>query len=146
MRVLSSLIIIAAAAMILSGCNNYGKEYKLDDRHNIYYKGNGVDEALAKKLANYLKEEEYFQNDITATVQLVKEKDTFHVNFVVDKSKIDEARKAGFTRFGGYISKYVFDKAPVSITLTDDHLEPFVKLGYTPPPAEEAPVQEAPAQ
>ena len=118
----------------LSACNqNYGKEYKLDDKHNVYYKGEGVDEALAKKLAAYLKEQEYFQDSINSTVQLVKVKDTFNLNFVVDESKIVNGFESNFILFGGYISEMVFNKAPVTIQLTNDKLEPFKNLGFAKP-------------
>ena len=118
----------------ISACNqNYGKEYKLDKMHNVYYKGEGVDEALAKKLADYLKEQEYFQDSINATVQLVKNKDTFNLNFVVDETKLASGYENKFLIFGAYISEMVFDKTPVTIQLTNDKLEPFKNLGYAKP-------------
>jgi len=74
---------------LITACNSgYGKEYKLDSKHNVYYKGDNVTEAQAKKLAEYLKEQEYFQDSIESTVQLVKIKDTFNLNFVVDETKL----------------------------------------------------------
>ena len=97
MRIFKLLTLITIIALSTSSCNqNYGKEYKLDDKHNVYYKGEGVDEAMAKKLANYLKEQEYFQDSITSTVQLVKVKDTFNLNFVVDATKITLGMKIIF--------------------------------------------------
>lgn len=117
----------------IAGCQNYGKEYKLDKKHNVYYKGEGVDEALAKKLAQYLKEQEYFQDSINATVQLIRIKDTFNINFVVDQSRITEGYENKFLLFGGFISEKVFDKKPVVIQLTNDRLEPFKNLGYARP-------------
>ena len=127
-------LVITIICIGLSACNqNYGKEYKLDDKHNVYYKGEGVDEALAKKLAAYLKEQEYFQDSINSTVQLVKVKDTFNLNFVVDESKIVNGFENNFILFGGYISEMVFNKAPVTIQLTNDKLEPFKNLGFAKP-------------
>ncbi len=117
----------------IAGCQNYGKEYKLDKKHNVYYKGEGVDEALAKKLAQYLKEQEYFQDSINATVQLIRIKDTFNINFVVDQSRITEGYENKFLLFGGFISEKVFDKKPVVIQLTNDRLEPVKNLGYARP-------------
>jgi hypothetical protein len=121
-------------SLFINACTgNYGKEYKLDDKHNVYYKGEGVDEAMAKKLANYLKEQEYFQNSINSTVQLIKIKDTFNLNFVVDATKITAGYETNFLLFGAYISESVFDKAPVTIQLTNNKLEPFKNLGYAKP-------------
>jgi len=101
--------------------------------HNVYYKGEGVDEAQAKKLAEYLKEQEYFQDSINSTVQLVKVKDTFNLNFVVDETKITPGYDEKFLLFGAFISESVFDKAPVTIQLTNDKLEPFKNLGFAKP-------------
>lgn len=134
MKNLNLFLLITITCISLSACNqNYGKEYKLDAKHNVYYKGEGVDEALAKKLATYLKEQEYFQDSINSTVQLVKVKDTFNLNFVVDESKIVNGFENNFLLFGGYISEMVFNKAPVTIQLTNDKLEPFKNLGFAKP-------------
>ncbi|HQY12986.1 MAG TPA: hypothetical protein PK133_12265, partial [Ferruginibacter sp.] len=86
-----------------------------------------------KKLAEYLKEQEYFQDSIESTVQLVKLKDTFNLNFVVDASKITSGYENKFLLFGGFISEKVFNKAPVTIQLTNNRLEPFKNLGYAKP-------------
>jgi hypothetical protein len=127
-------LLIASISAAISACSqNYGKEYKLDNNHNVYYKGKGVDEAKAKKLAAYLKEMEYFQDSITATVQLEKNKDTFKLNFVVDETKITAGYENKFLLFGAFISESVFDKAPVTIQLTNDKLEPFKNLGFAKP-------------
>lgn len=134
MKHLKLLLYTAIAAVSFSSCTgNYGKEYKLDSKHNIYYKGEGVDEALAKKLALYLKEQEYFQDSITATVQLEKREDTFNLNFVVDEKKITAEFDKNFLLFGAMISESVFNKAPVTIQLTDNTLIPFKNLGYAKP-------------
>ena len=127
-------LFIAIIAVTLNSCTeNYGKEYKLDSKHNVYYKGDGVAEAVAKKLADFLKEQEYFQDSITSTVQLVKVKDTFNINFVVDETKINKEYENNFLIFGAQISEMVFNKAPVTIQLTNNKLEPFKNLGYARP-------------
>lgn len=131
MRILKFLLLISA--IVLTGCQQYGKEYKLDKKHNVYYKGEGVDEALAKKLANYLKEQDYFQDSIESTVQLIKIKDTFNINFVVDASKLTKGYENNFLLFGAFISEKVFDNAPVTIQLADNRLQPFKNLGHARP-------------
>lgn len=134
MKLLKPFLLTLIIAGSFAGCmTNYGKEYKPDDKHNIYYKGEGVDEALAKKLAGYLKEQEYFQDSISATVQLVKVKDTFNLNFVVDESKIVNGLENNFLILGASISEVVFNNAPVTIQLTNDKLETFKNLGYAKP-------------
>ncbi len=137
MKLINSLLFIFVIAISITACTgNYGKEYKLDDKHNVYYKGEGVDEALAKKLAQYLKAQQYFQDSITSTVQLVKVKDTFNLNFVVNETKITPGYENNFLLFGGYISESVFNKAPVTIQLTNNKLEPFKNLGFAKPVSE----------
>lgn len=134
MKNLNLLIYIAIVVASFSSCmGGYGKEYKLDSKHNIYYKGEGVDEDLAKKLALYLKEQEYFQDSITATVQLEKIKDTFNLNFVVDEKKITPGFENNFLIFGAFIAEKVFNNAPVTIQLTNNKLKPFKNLGYAKP-------------
>lgn len=137
MKLINSVLLIFVIAISITACTgNYGKEYKLDDKHNVYYKGEGVDEALAKKLAQYLKAQQYFQDSITSTVQLVKVKDTFNLNFVVNETKITPGYENNFLLFGGYISESVFNKAPVTIQLTNNKLEPFKNLGFAKPVSE----------
>lgn len=126
-------LLITILVLGFTSCQQYGKEYKLDDKHNVYYKGDGVNEALAKKLADYLKLQEYFQDSIHSTVQLMKIKDTFNLNFVVDASKLTVNSDNNFLIFGAYISENVFDHAPVIIQLTNNKLEPFRNLGYAKP-------------
>jgi len=133
MKALKLFLLIALVATLFNSCQQYGKEYKLDKKHNVYYKGDGVDEALAKKLADYLKANQYFQDDIEATVQIVKIKDTFNLNFVVDEGKLNAETENSFLLFGGFISQNVFNKAPVTIQLTNNKLEPFKNLGYAKP-------------
>jgi hypothetical protein len=134
MRNFQLLLLTLIIALSISACNqNYGKEYKLDKMHNVFYKGDGVDEAQAKKLAEYLKEQEYFQDSINSTVQLVKNKDTFNLNFVVDETKLMSGYENKFLLFGAFISESVFNKAPVTIQLTNDKLEPFKNLGFAKP-------------
>ena len=133
MRVFGYFLFIVILAGI-GACNQpYGKEYKLDSKHNVYYKGEGADEALAKKLAAYLKEQKYFQDSINSTVQLVKTKDSFSLNFVVDETRLTPGYENKFLAISTFISDSVFNKAPVSIQLTNDKLEPFKILGSAKP-------------
>ena len=99
----------------------------------MFYKGDGVDEAQAKKLAVYLKEQDYFRDNINATVQLVKIKDTFNLNFIADETKITSEYDNNLLILGAEISEMVFNKAPVTVQLTNDNLETFKNLGYAKP-------------
>lgn len=137
MKLLQVFFTICIIAFSISACTaNYGKEYKLDEKHSVYYKGEGVDEAIAKKLADYLKEQEYFTDSINPAVQLVKIKDTFNINFVVDETRMTPVYDTKFLVFGAHISEVVFNKAPVTVQLTNNKLEPFKNLGFAKPVSE----------
>lgn len=131
LKIIFSVLVIAS---IFTACNtNYGKEYKLDAKHSVYYKGDSVTEVQARKLAEYLKEQNYFQDSIASTVQLVKVKDTFNINFMVNETKLIKGYEIKFLLFGAFISESVFNKAPVTIQLTNNNLELFKNLGYASP-------------
>jgi tRNA U34 5-methylaminomethyl-2-thiouridine-forming methyltransferase MnmC len=132
MKILQVLL-FCVSLFIFAGCTSYGKKYAADKDHEVYYKGDGVDEANAKKLADYLKEQGYFTDNHQATVQIVKTKDSFNLNFVYDKAQVNAEREAKFLIFGGAISRDVFNSAPVNIHLCDDKLETFKDLGYAKP-------------
>lgn len=138
MKLFKLFFIICINTLCISACTtNHGKEYKLDDKHSVYYKGEGVDEAIAKKLADYLKVQEYFIDSLYAAVQLVKIKDTFNINFMVDETRISRSDDNKFLIFGAHISEVVFNKAPVTVQLTKNKLEPFKNLGFARPVSEE---------
>jgi hypothetical protein len=52
---------------------------------------------------------------------------------VVDEKKITPEFDNTFLIFGAQIAEMVFNKAPVTIQLSDDHLKPFKNLGYAKP-------------
>jgi hypothetical protein len=132
MKILQTLL-FCVSLLIFTGCTSYGKKYSPDKDHEVYYKGDGVDESTAKKLAEYLKSAGYFTDGHQATVQIVKTKDSFNLNFVYDKAQVDADREAKFLIFGGAISRDVFNGAPVNIHLCDNKLEMFKDVGYAKP-------------
>ena len=134
-KILSVVVVLAAAGYF--GWQYFGepngKKYKLDNEHNIYYKGDGMDEVTAKSLANYLQEQEYFEKGKEATVQITKSKDTkdtVNLNFIVDKSKITSDIEEKFVLFGGMIAAKIFKSAPLTVHLSDEHFKEIKNLGY----------------
>ena len=149
MKRILSLLVIAFYAVSLSGCSDMGKKYNLDKGHEVYYKGDGLDESQAKKLADYLKEQQYFQEGKKATVQIYRSKktnDTINLNFIVDESKIDSKMESTFILFGGMVSKNVFAGAPLTVHLSDKDVKEIKNLGYANPVADEPVKQDAPPQ
>lgn len=142
-------IVRVIALVVLLGAGGYfawmyfgqpnGKKYDFNSKQNIYYKGDGLDEASAKKLASYLSEIGYFGGDKELSVQITKTKDTkdtVNVNFVVDKNKITASIEMAFMQIGGYISQKVFSNGPVNVNFIDEHFKEIKKLGYARPAAE----------
>ncbi len=127
------VMVLGLCTFIFIGCTSYGKKYAPDNDHEVYYKGDGVDESNASKLFDFLKSQKYFTDAQKATVQIVKTKDTFNINFVYDKAMVDADREARFQIFGGQISREVFGGSPVTIHLCNDHMEMFKNIGYTKP-------------
>lgn len=140
---------LCLSPVIFSGCKDNGKDYKLDKEHDIYYKGEGLDESNAKKLADYLKDQQYFQEGKTATVQIYRSKstkDTINLNFIVDETKINADMESKFILFGGLISQNVFAGSPITVHLSDKNVSEVKNLGYAKPVANEPVQQETPPQ
>ena len=138
MKILQVLALFVSV-LIITSCTSFGKKYAPDKEHEVYYKGDGVDESIAKKLFEYLKAEAYFSDNHKASVQIEKVKDTFNLNFVYDKSMVDADREAKFLVFGGQISRDVFGSAPVTIHLCDKDMSMFRNIGYAKPAEVEMP-------
>ncbi len=130
------VLLLSLSAFIFIGCTSNGKRYAPDKDHEVYYKGDGVDEASAKKLAEFLKAQRYFTENHKATAQIWKTKDTFNVNFVYDKTMVDADRELKFQIFGGQISKDVFGGAPIIIHLCDEEMSIFKTIAVPKPAAE----------
>ena len=130
----SILLLLLPLALTLTSCdlfNNYGKKYKANDNNEVYYKGDGVAEADAKKLADYLLKTGYFDPKKGATVQLTKENDKYHVRFVYDKSVYDKSKEQiglVFWFLQDQIADNVFNGTKVSISLADNKLKDFETL------------------
>ncbi|HMC98819.1 MAG TPA: hypothetical protein VKH37_01655 [Ferruginibacter sp.] len=127
-----SAFLLLACCILFASCNNYGTKYTSDKEHEVYYKGDGVTEDHAKKLNQYLLDLPYFQPGHKASVQLTKNKDTFNVNFVYDKDKVNDAIVGTFKQVGGDMSTKVFNGSPVTIKLVNETMETFRDIGYTP--------------
>ena len=147
MKITKLLLAGAVLITVFSSCQSNGKKYDYNGKQNIYYKGDGLDEAAAKKLANYLNEIKYFGGDKELSVQMTKDKatgDTTNINFVVDPTKITPEIESAFMQIGGMISTKVYNGGPVNMCFIDDHFKLIKKLGYAQPVVEEAtpPVEE----
>lgn len=129
-----SLFSLVLLALLVNSCSDNGKKYSFDKDHHIYYKGDSLTEIDAIHLAAYFNKQGYYKTGQQADVQLRKAKDTFTVNFIVDKAKITPEMESNFILFGGYISRDVFSGKPVVITLSEPNWDTYKNLGYARPP------------
>ncbi len=128
MKKLSILLIVFSIVFI--SCNDYGKKVMIGEKNEVYYKG--VDETEAKKLGNYLVEQEYFDTSSTKTIQLIKENDEYIVRFVVDEKIVNKDKAMyikNFKVFQQMISMQVFGGKKTKIILADTKLKDIEEIG-----------------
>jgi hypothetical protein len=125
------LLLVLPVTLLLASCdlfNNYGKKYKLNDKNEIYYKGDGVTESDAKKLGDFLLEYKWLDSTKGSSVQLQKDKDEYWVRYVYDKdyyNKNEHQVNMSFWYLQDMISTNVFDGKPVRIALADNKFKDF---------------------
>ncbi len=138
LRIIASIIALLALAYYAYqyfGKPN-GKEYDYDKKHSVYYKGEGLTEADAKKAANYLHDLGYFANDNEASIQITSSKelkDTIGVHFIVQKDKVTPEVETAFTSITADMANKIFNGKPVHLYLTDKYFDNVKDLGYVPP-------------
>ena len=107
-----------------------GKKYTVNDKHHIYYKGNGVTEDDAKKVGTYFTNSGLF-GDTDMDVQIAAEKNSgdMKVRFIVDKSKVTPQVEAGFLNIGNDMANKIYPDKTLHIILTDDHFDDIKDVG-----------------
>lgn len=125
MKIASRSLPFAAAVLLLGcivgGCSDYGEKLEFN-KGELYY-GEGVTEAEATKLGEYLVKEGYFDGK-EKSVQLRKKDDRFIFRAVIQDEYLDDANIASvFEVIGAQMSERVFNNAPVDVHLTDEYLE-----------------------
>lgn len=138
---LSKFLFLFVSIIMLAGCSSSGgdrgEKYSLNKDHEIYYKGDGVDEAAAKKVADILNSLGFWIEGSRKTAQIIKEKDAYQVNFVVDETKLTPELEKKVQVWGWMFSNDVFGGAPVTIGFCNIDLETFKTLPMTKPEPEE---------
>lgn len=107
-----------------------GKKYTVNDKHHVYYKGDGVTEDDAKKVGTYCTNIGLF-GETDMDVQIAAEKNSAYtkVRFIVDKSKVTPEVETGFLNIGNDMATKVFPDRTLHIILTDDHFDDIKDLG-----------------
>jgi hypothetical protein len=124
-----TLLLLLSASLLLPSCdlNNYGKKVKFG-KNEVYYKGNGVTEADAKTLGDYLIKENYFGDSSGKSVQVTKENNDYLVHLVVDKDQVNLNDKSLMNEYWimqALLSENVFNNAKTKIVLADTRLKDF---------------------
>ncbi len=127
------LILIFLVSMFVTSCNNYGKKVTFEGtKGEVYYKGDGVTEADAKKLGDYLKTIDYINNNKESSFQLTKNGDTYVFKLVINKAVYDTmpGLDKSYKALGALVSEKVFDGKKVDVGLTDDYFKEFKTIPY----------------
>ncbi|MDQ6608474.1 MAG: hypothetical protein M3Y85_01480 [Bacteroidota bacterium] len=120
-----NLLLLLPLFFILASCNlfsSFGKKVSFGESE-VYYKGDGVTEADAKRLGDFLVEQEFFDKETPKSVQITNDGKDYLVHFVVDKKKVTSAARLNWWKYQYDISKDVFKGKPVRIILADDQLK-----------------------
>ena len=118
--------------LALAACSNFGKKIKVEGtKGEVYYKGDGVTEADAKKTGEFLKEE-FFSSGKEASVQITKEGEEFTIRFVYNKSVYDTLKGVdeAFKIIGAKASKEIFGGKKVNIALANSSFKDFKTIPY----------------
>lgn len=126
-------VLLAIATLVFTSCDDFGTKVAINDKSDVYYKGEGITEADAKNLGTLLSEMSFFSNTgEQKSVQLTKEKDTYFVRFVIDQNayeKNKEAANSSFRLIQGVISESLFAGSPTKVVLTDNKFEDVAQIG-----------------
>jgi hypothetical protein len=123
---------IAIAMLLLTACNNYGKKVSINTYSEVYYKGEGITEADAQRLGNFLLQAGYFDSSKETTVQLMRDKDAYLVKMVIDEEEVAKD-KDFYQRFFWFmqepIAQNVFGGNTTKIVLADEDLKELEPVG-----------------
>ncbi len=120
-----------AGLFVLTACDSFGDKVQINGKSDVFYK-EGVSEAEAKKLGNFLLKKEYFNATDERSAQLTKENDTYSVRFVVNQEKLNQDKEnvmLGFKVWQMWIQDNVFNGAKTKLVLTDDQFKDLQQVG-----------------
>lgn len=108
-----------------------GKKYTVNDKHHIYYKGDGLTEEDAKKAGTYFTGIGLFTAENEMDVQIESEKDStdMKVRFIVDKNKVTAEAENAFRNIGNDLAAKLYPGKTLHIILTDDHFDDIKEVG-----------------
>lgn len=122
-----AVLVILTSCIGFVSCNilsPYGKKVNINPTSEVYYKGDGVTEADAVKLGQYLLRNKYFDSTTTKSVQLTKDT-TFVVKFVIDETKLKDNPMAeiGFMAMKFLLQDSVFNGQKIKVILANTEMK-----------------------
>jgi hypothetical protein len=137
-KILQGLVSVAFIGFfVYQNFFQFGSKVDFGSGHEVYYKG-GATETEAKRVGESLTMLGFFNADGPASVQVVKEGETFLVRFVtVDSAWSDPEAKTGFSYIGWSLSQSCFAGKPVVIELCDTSFDTKTRVESAQPPEEE---------
>lgn len=132
-RIIGFIVAIAALGYYVYQLlgNPNGKKYTVNDKHHVYYKGEGVTEDDAKKVGSYLTNIGLFSANNEMDVQINAEKNSndVKIKFIVDKSKVTPQVESGFLNIGNDMADKIYPGKNLHIILTDDEFDDIKEVG-----------------
>jgi hypothetical protein len=126
----SFLLVVMVAIAACNLLNPYGKKVNINSKSEVYLKGEGVTEAEATKLGNYLLKIGFFDDSTQKSVQLLKDS-TYVVKFVVDAEALKQnpSAEVSFMAIQMLITDSVFNGNKVRVVLADSNLKDIKTVG-----------------
>jgi hypothetical protein len=123
---------LLAICFLLAACNIGGNKININDKSEVYYKGDGVTKADAQKLGNFLQQQNFFNTVNERSVQLTKDSGAYVVRIVVDEKAVKDNKEeleTSFKVWQMWIAENVFPGAPVKLKLTNGKFEDLMDVG-----------------
>lgn len=128
-----NLLFISLLSFALASCTNHGKKIEVEGtKTEVFYKGDGVTEADAKKVGDLLKARFIQSKDKKGSIQVTHENDTYTLRFVYDKEIYKTLKDVDneFKALAIAASKDVFNGKKINIALADDQFKDWKTIAW----------------
>jgi hypothetical protein len=117
---------------LFSACTNFGTKIKIEGTKGEVYYVNKATQTDALKIGNFLKQDGFFGDKKTASVQVDRKDDQYFVRFVYDKEFYAKTPWLDdfFKNYTQRMSKELFDGKKVDIALDDKYFHDFKKFPF----------------
>jgi hypothetical protein len=119
--------ILASAVVVLSAVYLFapGGDARLTFKKGELYYNGPVTQEQARRVGEYLVQQEVFSDEKASTVQLHQEQGLCRLRFVIDSAHADDPLVViQFGTIGSEIARDVLGGRPIEVSVSDDHLNP----------------------